>query len=89
MLNVSFNIVTSDYSNVTKVNPSGGDDSGVIHLGLIGQLHYVGLDRVVSEQSVDNDELIYNENIHDGDDYVRQITGAPLENCMSLIKYFQ
>ncbi len=44
-------------------------------------MHYVGLDKI-NEQSVDDDsnELIDNENIHEGD---RQITGSPLESCMS------
>ncbi len=66
MLNVSFSIVSSQYSNVTEVNPSSGDDNGTIHLGLLGQFHYVGLHKVC-EQSVDNDVLIDNENIHDGE----------------------
>ena len=73
--------VSTQNPNVIELCPSNCESIGTINLGLIGQLHYVGLDKI-NEQSVDDDsnELIDNENIHEGD---RQITGSPLESCMS------
>ena len=83
MLSITCSIVSSENSNVTEVAPNNDDSIGTIHLGLLGQLHYVGLDKIC-EQSVDESDLIDNENVHEGDQYTRQITGAPLESCMSL-----
>ena len=53
MLNVTFSIVSSQNPNITEVNPTNSDtSSGTIHLGLLEQVHYAGLDKE-SEQSVD------------------------------------
>ena len=35
---------------------------------------------------IDEDDFIDNEDIHEGDEHTRQITGGPLETCMSLEK---
>ena len=57
MLSITCSIVSSENSNVTEVAPNIDDSIGTIHLGLLGQLHYVGLDKVC-EQSVDESDLI-------------------------------
>ena len=83
MLSITCSIVSSENPNVTEVAPNNDDTIGTIHLGLLEQLHYVGLDKIC-EQSVDENDLIDNENVDEGDQHTRQITGDPLESCMSL-----
>ena len=83
VLSITCSIVSSENPNVTEVAPNNDDSIGTIHFGLLEQLHYVGLDKVC-EQSFDESDLIDNENVHEGDQHTRQITGAPLESCMSL-----
>ncbi len=62
-----------------------GDSQGTIHVGLLGQLHYVALDRiVVSDMSNDDNDIIDNEHIEEGDEHNRQITGGPSESFMFL-----
>ena len=87
MLSIRLNIISSQNNIVTEIVPTNSCESiGTINLGLLGQVHYVGLDKR-TEQCVDNDdsnETIDNENILEGDEHTRQITGGPLETCMSL-----
>ena len=89
MLNIRFCIVSTQNPNDVKVYPSSGISIGTIYLGLLGQMHYVGLDKTVEQLHVntnddENEATIDNENIHEGDEYNRQITGGPMESCMSL-----
>ena len=87
MLNISFCIVSTQNPNNVEVHPSNDNSIGTIYLGLLGQLHYVGLDKVVEQPNThheENEATIDNENIHEGDEYNRQITGVPMESCMSL-----
>ena len=89
MLSVRLNIISSQNTVVTEILPSDNSESiGTINLGLLEQVHYVCLDKML-EQYADNDdnyddETINNENIQKGDEHTRQITGGPLESCMSL-----
>ena len=50
---------------------------GSVYLGLLEQLHYVGLDGISTSTTHDSDEdeFIDDENIHEGDEHTRQITG--------------
>ncbi len=50
----------------------------------INWVHYVGLDKINKQSVDDSNELIDNENIHEGDQYTWIITGSPLESCTSL-----
>ena len=81
MLFVKLNIISSQNTVVTEVSPSDNCEcAGTINLGLLEQVHYVDLDKIDSDEN----ERIDNENILEGDEHSRQITGSLLETCLSL-----
>ena len=83
-------IASTQNPNDVKVYPSNGNGIGTIHLGLLGQLHYVGLDKIVEQPNAhdkENEATIDNENIHESDEYNRRVTGGPMECCMLLEKH--
>ncbi len=85
MLNISISVIHSDNPNIVEISPSTGDSQGTIHVGQLGQLHYVALDRiVVSDMLNDDNDIIDNEDIEEGDEHNRQITGGPSESFMFL-----
>ena len=88
MLNITISIIHSDHPNITEITPSIGNSQGTVYVGLLGQLHYFGLDIIVHPDTVNpvnnEDEIIDNENINEGDENIRQITGGPSESFMSL-----
>ena len=92
MLSVKLNIISSQNTVVTEVSPSDNCEcAGTINLCLLEQLHYVGLDKIDSDENerINNEnETIDNENILEGDEHTctcsRQITGSLLETCLSL-----
>ena len=81
MLCVKLNIISSQNTVVTEVSPSDiCECAGTINLGVLEQVHYFGLDKIDNDEN----ETIDNENILEGDEYSRQITGSPEETCLSL-----
>ena len=92
ILFVKLNIISSQNTVVTDVLPSDNCEcAGTINLGLLEQLHYVGLDKIDSDENerIDNEnETIDNENIIEGDEHTctcsRQISGSLSETCLSL-----
>ena len=86
MLNITINIISTQNPNIVQIAPGSGTSVGYVYIGLFEQLRYVGLDRISTNttQTNDEDDFIDNENIHEGDEHTRQITGGPLESFMSV-----
>ena len=51
-----------------------------MYLGLVEQFHYVGLDRVSSDDSIE--EVLDDAMIEEGDTHIREITCCPQESIL-------
>ena len=47
-------------------------------------MHYVALDKILDIPPDEGEEFIDNENVHEGDEHHRKITGGPSESFMTL-----
>ena len=50
--NVAINVLSSEHGNMTRVVPNSGSVEHEVYIGLIGQLHYVGLDRLAVPDNI-------------------------------------
>jgi len=86
MLNVSFHIISTINPDMQPVEPLSGNSVGTIHLGLIGQFHYVALVKKSGESDTSSEER-YMRNDEDEEDEAAfelacKVKGAPLETAL-------